>query len=68
MAKQSRKAKTNAVRILDGEGLFYELIEYDVNDGLVDGVSVAEKTGQAVDRVFKTLVTFAGLHAFNDTT
>ena len=38
----------------------YELMEYDVNDGLVDGISVAEKTGQAVETVYKTLVTIAG--------
>ncbi len=60
MAKQSRAAKTNAVRILESEGIHYELIEYDVTDGLVDGVSVAAKTGQAVVSVFKTLVTVAG--------
>ena len=60
MAKQSRNVKTNAVRILDGEGVTYELMTYDINDGLLDGVSVAEKTGQAVDAVFKTLVTIAG--------
>ena len=59
MANQKRAVKTNAIRILDGEGIFYELMEYDVNDGLVDGVSVAEKTGQAIDMVFKTLVTIA---------
>lgn len=59
MAKQQRAVKTNAVRILDGERISYELMEYDVNDGLVDGVSVAEKTRQAVDMVFKTLVTIA---------
>ena len=57
---QSKAVKTNAVRILDGEKVSYELMEYDVNDGLVDGVSVAEKTGQAVDTVYKTLVTIAG--------
>lgn len=59
MAKQSRTPKTNAVRILERENVTYELMEYDVNDGLVDGVSVAEKTGQSVDIVFKTLVTKA---------
>jgi len=48
--------KTNAVRILEGENIAYELMEYDVTDGLVDGVSVAEKTGQAVEMVYKTLV------------
>lgn len=60
MAKQDRTVKTNAVRIVEGEGVHYELMEYDVKDGLLDGVSVAEKTGQVVGRVFKTLVTIAG--------
>lgn len=56
MAKSNRTVKTNAVRILEGENIAYELMEYDVTDGLVDGVSVAEKTGQAVEMVYKTLV------------
>jgi Cys-tRNA(Pro)/Cys-tRNA(Cys) deacylase len=60
MAKQSKIVKTNALRILDGEKVSYELMEYNVNDGLIDGISVAEKTGQAVDTVYKTLVTIAG--------
>ncbi len=47
MAKPNKAAKTNAVRILDGENIHYELMEYDVSDGQVDGVSVAKKTGQA---------------------
>lgn len=67
MAKSSKKVKTNAVRILEREKIEYELIEYDVNDGLVDGVSVAEKTGQSAAIVFKTLVTKAnaeGLFVF----
>lgn len=57
MAKSNRLVKTNAVRILEGENIAYELMEYDVSDGLVDGVSVAEKTGQSVESVYKTLVT-----------
>lgn len=57
MSKSNRLVKTNAVRILEGENITYELIEYDVSDGLVDGVSVAEKTGQSVESVYKTLVT-----------
>ncbi|KAA0955722.1 Cys-tRNA(Pro) deacylase [Sporosarcina sp. ANT_H38] len=60
MAKQNKIVKTNALRILDGEKIFYELMEYEVKDGLLDGISVAEKTGQAVDTVYKTLVTIAG--------
>lgn len=61
MAKSSKKVKTNAVRILEREKIQYELIEYDVKDGLVDGVSVAEKTGQSEAIVFKTLVTKANV-------
>ncbi len=60
MAKQQKKVKTNAVRILDGEGIPYEIKTYEVNDGLLDGVSVADKTGQEMETVFKTLVTIAG--------
>lgn len=60
MAKLNNVAKTNAIRLLDKENIPYELMEYDVSDGHVDGVAVAEKTGQAIDVVFKTLVTYAG--------
>lgn len=60
MAKKDRFVKTNAVRILETENIPYELIEYDVTDGQIDGVSVAEKTGQREDLVYKTLVTKVG--------
>lgn len=60
MAKQNNSAKTNAIRLLEKEQIAYELMEYDVSDGLVDGVTVAEKTRQTVEVVFKTLVTLAG--------
>lgn len=60
MAKSNRAVKTNAVRILEREKTPYELMEYDVNDGLIDGISVANKTGQAVETVYKTLVTTVG--------
>lgn len=60
MAKSNRTSKTNAVRILDKEKIAYEIMEYDVNDGQIDGVSVAEKTGQSTEMVYKTLVTKAG--------
>ena len=59
MAKANKAAKTNAVRILDSENIHYELMEYDVSDGQVDGVSVAQKTGQTIEAVYKTLVTKA---------
>jgi Cys-tRNA(Pro)/Cys-tRNA(Cys) deacylase len=51
-----KQAKTNAMRILDGKKIDYELITYDSNDGKIDGVSVAEKIGKDPKQVFKTLV------------
>ncbi|MBB4823082.1 Cys-tRNA(Pro)/Cys-tRNA(Cys) deacylase [Sporosarcina luteola] len=62
MAKK-KMVKTNAVRLLESEGIAFETIEYDVDDGQLDGVSVAEKTGQPADRVYKTLVTIAAPQA-----
>lgn len=59
MAKQ-KVSKTNAVRQLDQHGIAYELMEYQVDDGQIDGVSVAHKTGQPIETVYKTLVTTAG--------
>lgn len=59
MAKRNRVVKTNAVRILENEKVPYELIEYDITDGQIDGVSVAKKTQQAEELVYKTLVTKA---------
>lgn len=59
MGKSKKQVKTNAVRMLDNEGISYELIAYDSGDGLLDGVSVAGKTGQLKETVFKTLVAVA---------
>lgn len=49
--------KTNAMRILDKAGIHYQAYSYDSSDGKIDGVSVAEKLGMPVEKVFKTLVT-----------
>lgn len=49
--------KTNAMRILDSAHIQYNTYTYDNKDGAIDGVSVAEKIGQPVERVYKTLVT-----------
>lgn len=57
MAREKAPAKTNAVRALDAKKIAYQLHEYDTQDGKTDGVSVANKTGVAVEKVFKTLVT-----------
>ncbi len=55
--KKEKVEKTNAVRMVEKAGIDYETHEYDASDGQIDGVSVAHKTGQSVDKVFKTLVT-----------
>lgn len=50
--------KTNAMRILEKEGVEYKVHEYD--GGALSGVEVVEVLGEDVDRVYKTLVTTAG--------
>lgn len=52
--------KTNAVRLLDRQKIPYILAEYEVEEGKIDGVSVATKINQPVEKVFKTLVATAG--------
>jgi len=44
------------MRLLDKEGISYRVFTYEVENGFVDGVSVAEKIGQPMEKVFKTLV------------
>ena len=51
------KIKTNAMRILEKAGIYYNTYTYDNSDGLIDGISVANKMGQPVEHVYKTLVT-----------
>lgn len=55
MAK--KETKTNAMRILDKAGVAYEARTYPHGREAVDGVTVAELTGENPDYVFKTLVT-----------
>ena len=52
--------KTNAMRMLDRAKVPYQTHTYDHEDGKIDGVSVAEKLGQRVEQVYKTLVTRGG--------
>ena len=49
--------KTNAVRLLESAGILRHLYEYEVADGRIDALAIAEKIGVAPDQVFKTLVT-----------
>lgn len=52
----SHENKTNAMRILDRNGVEYRVISYPCKEA-IDGVTVAERLGAPVDVVFKTLVT-----------
>lgn len=49
--------KTNAMRILDSLNIEYDYMEYSIDDGKIDGISVADKVGEKRETVFKTLVT-----------
>ena len=54
-------SKTNAVRQLEQQKITHELFEYETEDGqAVDGITVANKIGQPVEHVFKTLLATAG--------
>lgn len=48
--------KTNAMRLLEAKNIDYVALEYDVSDGQIDGVSVAQKVKRSPEMVFKTLV------------
>ena len=48
--------KTNAARILDREGIHYELREYEVDEQDLSAPTVAAKVGMPPEQVFKTLV------------
>lgn len=52
-------SKTNAMRILDKEQIFYNILSYENKDGKIDGVAVAKKIGRSNEEVFKTLVTIS---------
>lgn len=48
--------KTNAARILDKAGIKYELAEYEVDESDLSATSVADKLGQNIEQIFKTLI------------
>ena len=49
--------KTNVMRLLDKAKVAYEVTQYEVGDGKIDGQSVASKINKPKEQVFKTLVT-----------
>ena len=48
--------KTNASRILEKYGIKFLLIPYEVDENHLDAIHVAEKLGEDVESVYKTLV------------
>ena len=48
--------KTNAARILDRLNIKYSLVEYSVDPDHLEATHVAEKLGEDISSVFKTLV------------
>ena len=56
MAKEKLE-KTNAIRALDKAKLSYTVHTYESDGTAVDGITVAQKTGLPVEKVYKTLVT-----------
>jgi Cys-tRNA(Pro)/Cys-tRNA(Cys) deacylase len=48
--------KTNAARLLDSLNIHYELVGYEVDESDLSATTVAEKIGQNIEQVFKTLV------------
>ncbi|MGI6210973.1 MAG: Cys-tRNA(Pro) deacylase [Anaerovoracaceae bacterium] len=56
MSKKQKAVKTNAIRIVESNGIAYEEKTYDASGGFVDGITAAAKTGTEPERCFKTLV------------
>ena len=56
--------KNNVERLLDAAQVAYLAREYPVDDGLIDGMSIARKIGESPEQVFKTLVTEAPGHEY----
>ncbi len=54
---KEKSVMTNALRQLSAKKIAYRTHTYEAPSGFLDGVSVAQATGLAPERVFKTLVT-----------
>jgi len=58
----NKSGKTNAIRLIEAAGVPHRVYEYDVSDGRIDALAIAEKIGRSPDEVFKTLVAEAPGH------
>lgn len=54
--KSKKPLKTNATRILDGLGIEYEILEYEVDEHDLSAENVASKLGLSPSRTVKTIV------------
>lgn len=57
--------KTNAMRMLDTEGISYNIKEYDYDENNLSGSHAAEEIGMNPEQVFKTLVTRGDKNGIN---
>lgn len=57
--------KTNAMRMLDTEGISYNIKEYYYDENNLSGNHAAEEIGMNPDQVFKTLVTRGDKNGIN---
>ena len=48
--------KTNAMRMLDGAKIAYQVLEYEVDENDLSGIHIAEQLGFPPEKMFKTLV------------
>lgn len=48
--------KTNAMRLLESEGIDFQVLEYEVDESDLSGEHAAELVGYPVEQIFKTLV------------
>ena len=53
----AKAVKNNVLRYLERCGVIHTPYSYDISDGNIDAVSVANKIGRNPEEVFKTLVT-----------
>jgi Cys-tRNA(Pro)/Cys-tRNA(Cys) deacylase len=52
--------KTNGTRFLEGLGIPFQLLEYEVDPEDLSAITVAKKIGMPPEQVFKTLLTTGG--------
>lgn len=55
MAKREKQGKTNAMRILERNGIDFKIETYECEE-FIDGVHLADQLGQSYEQTFKTLV------------